>query len=49
MSKPPTNTTLEPLYYVVQEYIPWTTPYRSSYVHGKMGTNDPIKNLTLTS
>ena len=43
MSKTPTNTTLDPLYHtVVQQY---NIPYGSSYVHGKMSTNDLIKKI----
>ena len=28
--------------------IPCNTPYGSSFVHGKMGTNDPIKKIELS-
>ena len=47
VSKTPTNTTLEPLYYILCNNIPRNTPYGSSYVHGKMGTYYPVTKFEL--
>ena len=45
-SKTASYTTLEHLYYT-RKNMPRNTPYGSSYVHGKMCTNDRIKKIEL--